>query len=127
MKTIIELIHESGNSMFTGNNKYNPDRALDKDGNPRFWYQCYLYLLDNGPTSKKDLLVALGKKPTSYASMFAELNTRDIIKSKNGKLEAIPQKDWHRERKAWHETHYDQSRDGNFEYDPKLKCMVPVD
>ena len=63
-------------------------------GKEYLWFKWWKYLIDNGPTSKSDLLNHFGLKPTSYSTEFAKLSKRNIIIPIKGKLEAKEHDEW---------------------------------
>ena len=63
-------------------------------GKEYLWFKWWKYLIDNGPTSKKDLLRKFNLIETSYSTQFAKLSKRNIIVPKGGKLEAKEPNEW---------------------------------
>ena len=96
MKGLTEFIDEA---KYT--NKYNKNNEM------LLWFKVWSKLSSDGPMTKKEVLTALGLKPTSYSGMFAEMTARGIIvpdKSKRGALAAAPEDKWDLDAIAWHEV-----------------------
>lgn len=77
-----------------------PYRIKKPSGKEYMWYQFWKYLIDNGPTTKKDLLKNLGlenKSSSGYIYLFKELESHNVIISKGNKLEAQDPKEWKKE------------------------------
>lgn len=83
---------------------------FDKNGKAFLWWKFWVILKKYGPMPKKEILRNLGLKETSYATMFAELSTKNIIvpNKKTKKLEPIDPSEWKltktwvEDNKAWH-------------------------
>ena len=69
-------------------------RVRTSAGKEYFWYKCWAYLWDHGPTRKEDLLKALGVKSSSYGTMFSDLSRKNIIVPEKRLWHAVDPKDW---------------------------------
>ena len=71
-------------------------KMTKKNGDMYLWAQWWEYLMNEGPTSKHDLLSHFGLQVTSYSTEFAKLSKRNIIvpNKKTKKLEAKPIEEW---------------------------------
>lgn len=100
MNNIIEYISEK--LIINKNLRFNKGFSDDefpvpikkKSGEKYLWFQWWEHLKDNGPMSKHDLLTDFHLQPTSYSTMFADLNKRNIIVPIKGKLEAKDPSEW---------------------------------
>ena len=117
MKNLTEFINEA---------KY--DKKYNKNNEMLLWFKVWSKLSSDGPMTKKEVLTALGLKPTSYSGMFAEMAARGIIvpdKSKRGALAAAPENEWDLDAMSWHEVMGGDSMckqinfDAYYEYDEK--------
>jgi len=102
MKTLKELLFEklkiNSKSQVIDIDKYKPEDFCypigTKDGREYLWFKWWKYLIENGPTSKKELLSAFNLVVTSYSAMFAKLSKQNIIVPVKGKLEAKDPDQW---------------------------------
>ena len=95
MKNINEFINEA---------KFA--KKTDKNNEMLLWFKIWSKLNTDGPMTKKEVLRSLGKKETSYSTMFAEMTARGIIapdNSKRGALKAVPEDEWDLDALSWHE------------------------
>ena len=69
-------------------------KLRNSDGTYTLWFSWYAYLIKNGPQSKYDLLTAFRLVPTSYGTIFSQLNKDNIITSDRKAWYPQKIKDW---------------------------------
>ena len=86
------------NKLSDVSDNYNDDdfpcRVRKRSGQEFQWFTWWKYLMDNGPTSKRDLLSHFNLVTTSYPTLFAKLSKQNVIVPSHGNLEAKKPDEW---------------------------------
>ena len=72
----------------------SPKKLRNADGTYTLWFSWYAYLIKNSPQSKYDLLTAFRLAPTSYGTIFSQLNKDNIMTSDRKAWYPQKIKDW---------------------------------
>ena len=92
---MINSFEEFVNESYISVNEAEDFKKYDSSGKPMFWFAFWSYLNDNGPAKKKDVMTALGLKPTSNGGSLTKMRERGIINDAPGNMiVAMPEENW---------------------------------